>query len=163
MDAKILAPTRGGEGSYPNQDKAIEIAKERGQGLIFLYISNIEFLDHTAVPKVIDIESELDELGEFVLAMAQERAANAGISAEALVRRGFFQVVLSNVIEEYNIETVILGSASGDTGIIDEEFLHEVTCEIHKKYEVQFIILQEGEIAKIYQVETGSDDESEEC
>jgi len=155
MDVKILCLTRGGEGSYPNQDRAIAIARERGQEMMFLYISNIEFLDHTAAPKVIDIEAELDELGEFMLLMAQERACNEGVTAHILVRRGFFRKVLSEVIEGFNIETVILGSSSGGTGIITEEFLHDVTCELHRKYEVEFIILQEGEILKTYHVETG--------
>jgi hypothetical protein len=155
MDVKILCLTRGGEGSYPNQDGAVAIAKERGQEMMFLYISNIEFLDHTALPKVIDIETELDELGEFMLMMAQERAYNAGVTAHILVRRGFFSEVLSEVIEEFNIETVILGSSPDETGIITEEFLHDVTCEIHRKYDVEFIILREGKILKTYHVETG--------
>ena len=161
MDVKILCLTRGGEGSYPNQDGAIAIAKERGQEMMFLYISNIEFLDHTAAPKVIDIESELDELGEFMLLMAQERADNAGVTAHILVRRGFFREVISEVIEEFNIETVILGTSSGETGIITEEYLHDVTCEIHRKHDVEFTILQEGKILKIYHVETGDEESSD--
>ena len=162
MNTKILCLTRGGEGSYPNQDGAIAIAKERGQDLMFLYISNIEFLDHTAAPKVIDIEAELDELGEFLLVMAQERASKAGVTAKTLVRRGFFREVLSEVIEENNFETVILGSSSGDTGIIDEDLLHEVTSEVHLKYKIEFIILYEGNVLKTYQVETGGEPEEEE-
>ena len=157
MNARILCLTRGGEPSYPNQDGAIAIAKERGQDMMFLYISNIEFLDHTAAPKVIDLEAELDELGEFMLVMAQERARKASVTAYTCVRRGYFSQVLSEMIEEYNFDTVILGSSSGDTGIIDEDLLHDVTCEIHQKYEVEFIILYEGEIIKTYQVETGGD------
>ena len=162
MNTKILCLTRGGEGSYPNQDGAIAIAKERGQDMMFLYISNIEFLDHTAAPKVIDIEAELDELGEFLLVMAQERASKAGVTAKTLVRRGFFREVLSEVIEENNFETVILGSSSGDTGIIDEDLLHEVTSEVHLKYKIEFIILYEGNVLKTYQVKTGGEPEEEE-
>jgi nucleotide-binding universal stress UspA family protein len=157
MNTKILCLTRGGEGSYPNQDGAIAIAKERGQDMMFLYISNIEFLDHTAAPKVIDMETELDELGEFMLVMAKERASRAGVTAQTLVRRGFFREVLSEVIEENNFETIILGSSSEDTGIFNEDLLHEITCEIHQKYKIEFIILYEGEIIRTYQVETGSE------
>jgi nucleotide-binding universal stress UspA family protein len=162
MNTKILCLTRGGEASYPNQDGAIAIAKERGQDMMFLYISNIEFLDRTAAPKVIDIETELDELGKFLLTMAQERANNAGVTAKTLVRRGVFREVLSDVIEENNFETVILGSSSDDTGLIDMDLLHEVTCEVQQKYEIEFIILYEGEIIKTYQVETGAETEKEE-
>jgi nucleotide-binding universal stress UspA family protein len=91
MTAKILCLTRGGEASYPNQDGAIAIAKDLDEELLFLYISSVQFLDHSAAPKVVDIESELDEMGEFLLVMAQERAQKAGVKADILVRRGNFQ------------------------------------------------------------------------
>ena len=54
----VLCPTRGGEGSYPNQDQAIAIATERGADLIFLYVSDVHFLDHIAGPKVADVVEE---------------------------------------------------------------------------------------------------------
>jgi hypothetical protein len=53
-----------------------------------------------ASPVHVDVEQELDELGEFVLAMAQERARAAGIEAEALVRRGDFKSVIYALVEE---------------------------------------------------------------
>lgn len=68
---KILVPTRGGESSYPNQDKAIEIAKQKGADILFLYITNIEFLEKVSRPVIVDI--------------AQERAGKAGVKAETLV------------------------------------------------------------------------------
>jgi hypothetical protein len=67
MSNKILCPTRGGKDSYPNQDRAVALAKERGVGVLFLYITNVDFLEHTAAPKLIDIEHEMDEMGEFML------------------------------------------------------------------------------------------------
>ncbi|MEA3339900.1 MAG: universal stress protein [Chloroflexota bacterium] len=42
---KILCATRGGEASYRTQDAAIELAKERGDTLLFLYVVDLHFLD----------------------------------------------------------------------------------------------------------------------
>lgn len=150
MSNLILCPTRGGEGSFPNQDRAIAIAKERAAPLLFLYITNVQFLGLTAAPKLIDIETELDEMGEFMLAMAQERAENAGISADTLVERGQFHEVLINVIDEYQVGTVILGSSTGRSGIVTPQYIQELVDEIGSKTGVEFIVVDNGEILNNY-------------
>jgi len=154
MTAKILCLTRGGEASYPNQDGAIAIAKDLDEELLFLYISSVQFLDYSAAPKVVDIESELDEMGEFLLVMSQERARKAGVMADILVRRGNFREVLKDVIQEYPIEMVILGSSTGDTGVITEEYISEITEEISREYDVEFIILMDGNIQKTIEIDS---------
>ena len=154
MTAKILCLTRGGEASYPNQDGAIAIAKDQDEELLFLYITSVQFLDYSAAPKVVDIESELDEMGEFLLVMAQERARKAGVVADILVRRGNFSEVLKDVVQEYPIETVILGSSTGDTGVITEEYISEITEEISREYDVEFIILMDGNIQKTFEIDS---------
>ena len=85
---RILCATRGGEASLQTQDAAIALAKEQGAELIFLYVADSSFLNQTAAPLVVDIESRLVKMGEFLLLMAQERAAAQGISAQILVRKG---------------------------------------------------------------------------
>jgi nucleotide-binding universal stress UspA family protein len=154
MTAKILCLTRGGEASYPNQDGAIAIAKDLDEELLFLYISSVQFLDYSAAPKVVDIESELDEMGEFLLVMAQERARKAGIMADILVRRGNFSEVLKDVVQEYPIKTVILGSSTGDTGVITEEYISEITEEISRENDVEFIILKDGNIQITFEIDS---------
>ena len=150
MSNIILCPTRGGKGSYPNQDRAIAIAKERGVDVLFLYITNVQFLGLTAAPKLIDIETELDEMGEFMLAMAQERAEKANVNALTLVQRGQFREVLVDVMEEHQIETVVLGSSAGGTGVISAEYIHEMVDEISGRTGVEFIVLDQGEIVNTY-------------
>ena len=154
MTATILCLTRGGEASYSNQDGAIAIAKDLNEELLFLYISSVQYLDLTAEPKVVDIESELNEMGEFLLVMAQERAQKAGVKADILVRRGNFREVLKDVVQEYPIETVILGSSTGDTGVITEEYISEITEEISREYDVDFIILMDGNIQKTFEIDS---------
>jgi nucleotide-binding universal stress UspA family protein len=150
MSNIILCPTRGGKGSYPNQDRAIAIAKERGAEVMFLNITNVQFLGLTAAPKLIDIETEMDEMGEFMLAMAQERAEKASVNALTLVQRGQFREVLIDVIEEHQIDTVVLGSSAGGTGVITAEFIQELVDEISGKTGVEFIVVYQGEIVSTY-------------
>lgn len=150
MTNLILCPTRGGAGSFPNQDRAIAIAKERGAAVMFLYISNVEFLDLSASPKVIDIETEIDEMGEFLMAMAQERAEKAGVKALTLVRRGHFRDMLIEVIEENQIDTVVLGRSVEGSGVITAEYIRELGSHISAKTGVEFIVLEKGEIVSTY-------------
>ena len=142
----ILCPTRGGKESHPNQDFAIELAKERGADLLFMYVSNIQLISRSGPPIVVDIEEELDELGDFLLAMAQERAENAGIPAKVAVHRGIFSKVLREVIIENKINTVVLGSAPEETGIVSYERLQELSEELSGELDVEFIIGQDGKM-----------------
>jgi len=150
MSKIILCPTRGGKGSYPNQDRAIAMAKERGAEVLFLYITNVQFLGLTAAPKLIDIETEIDEMGEFMLTMAQERAEKASVTASTLVQRGQFREVLIDVLEEHPIDTVVLGSSAGGTGVITAEYIQELVDEIGGKTGVEFIVVDKGEIVTTF-------------
>jgi nucleotide-binding universal stress UspA family protein len=88
----ILYPTRGGEPTYRNQDRAAALAQERDETLLPLYVANVHFLDHTAGAVQLElVEKELDELGEFLLALAQERVEKAGLAVESVVCHGEFQ------------------------------------------------------------------------
>jgi nucleotide-binding universal stress UspA family protein len=146
MTDMILCPTRGGQDSYPNQDKAIALAKERGVELLFLYVTNVEFLGLTAAPILVDVEHELDEMGEFMLMMAQERADQAEVTSSTIVKHGQFQEVLVEVINEYNISTVVMGFSTGGTGVVTESYIQGLVDEIGSKTGVEFIIVDKGEI-----------------
>jgi nucleotide-binding universal stress UspA family protein len=150
MKNTILCPTRGGKASYPNQDCAIALAKERGVDLLFLYVTNVQFLGLTALPKVVDIESELDEMGDFLLTMAQERAAKAGVKAFTTVRRGVFRKVLKSVLREHPIDTIVMGTSAQSTGVITPDFVKDLAMELSREASVEFVILYEGEIVDTF-------------
>jgi nucleotide-binding universal stress UspA family protein len=153
MSDMILCPTRGGKASYLNQDRAIALAKERGVDLLFLYVTNVEFLEHTARAKVVDLEAELDEMGEFLLAMAQERAQKAGVKAFATVRRGVFRRVLKDVLEEYPITTIVMGSSEKSGRLVIPEYVQKMGKEFSRETGVEFIVLHDGEITHTFQSE----------
>ena len=142
----ILCPTRGGKESHPNQDFAIELAKERGAELLFMYVSNIQLISRSAPPIVVDIEEELDELGDFLLSMAQERAEKSGLLAKTTVHRGIFSEVLREVIVENKVNTVILGSSPKGPGIVSFEHLQELSTELSEELDVEFIVVQDGKM-----------------
>lgn len=106
---KILCATRGGEGSHQTQMGAIALARERGDELTFLFIVDLSFLDRTAAPLVVDVEAHLAKMGRFQLAMAQERAAEQGIEAQAMVRHGHLRQELVAAARELGADTIILG------------------------------------------------------
>ncbi len=143
----ILRPTRGGEASSPNQDRAIAIAKERDADLLFLYVSNVHFLNRVASAVLVDVEAELDELGEFLLTMAQERAEMAGVRATTTTRRGDFRQALADVIEEHaEITMVVLGTAAGGTGVIPPGYLEDLVQELLTETGVEVILVDGGEV-----------------
>jgi nucleotide-binding universal stress UspA family protein len=109
MMGRILCATRGGEASHRTQDAAIALAKEQGDELIFLYVADYSFLNQTAAPLVVDVEARLVRMGEFLLLMAQERAAVQGISAQAVVREGRLRAELVGAAKELEVDLIVLG------------------------------------------------------
>ena len=143
----ILCPTRGGKASIPNQDRAIILAQEQGADLIFLYVSDVHFLDHLRRPVAVeDVERRLDEIGEFVLVMAKERAEKAGLNAEALVRRGSFSQAIDEVIRANDVSMVVLGSGSQGTGITTPEYRRDLADYLVSEYGVEVVISAVGEV-----------------
>jgi nucleotide-binding universal stress UspA family protein len=150
----ILRPTRGGETSYPNQDRAIALAKERDADLLLLYVANVHFLDRLAGPVIVDVETELEEMGEFLLALAQERAEKAGVRAKTLVLRGEFREALEQVIQEHEkVTTVVLGTAVEGTGVAPAGYLDDLVQWCHTERGIEVIVVDDGEIIEHHKPE----------
>lgn len=143
----ILFPTRGGEASYANQDRVIALAREEDARLIFMYVSDVRFISRTALPILVDMEEELEEMGEFLMAMAQERAAKQDVEAEIVVRRGVFREALKEVILEQGVDVVALGSSPETAGATTERYRREVIEELVKETGIEVLVLDAGEIA----------------
>lgn len=106
----ILCATRGGEASYRTQDAAIALAQERGDELLFLYVVDIGFLQTTARAVRPDmVTAEMEKMGEFLLAMAQERAQKQGVEARCVLRHGALRDELKAAAREEAVDLVVLG------------------------------------------------------
>ncbi|MCB8989130.1 MAG: universal stress protein [Ardenticatenaceae bacterium] len=142
----ILCATRGGASSFPNQDRAIALAQERHAQLIFLHVANVTFLNQFASPKIVDMEAELEEMGEFMLIMAEERAEKAGITAQGVARQGGFQQALQEVIGEYGVTAVTLGAPVHGTALTTTAYLQTLTQTLLQEQAVEVFLLHDGDI-----------------
>jgi nucleotide-binding universal stress UspA family protein len=143
----ILYPTRGGQTSYLNQDAVIKLAKEGKAKLIFLYVSNVQFLEklgHVSYTSM--IEKELEELGEFLLAMACERAGNAGWKAEAVVRQGVFLEAVNEVVQEHQVDTLVIGAPGSTHAVTTTIFLQNLIQAIKETHQIEVLIIQDGQL-----------------
>jgi len=143
----ILYPTRGGQTSYQNQDAVIKLAREEKAKLIFLYVSNVQFLErcgHVSHTKV--VEEELEDLGEFLLVMACERAEKAGWKAEAVVRQGVFLEAVNEVILEYQVDTFVIGAPGSTHAVTTTDFLQNLIQEIKETHQIEVLVIQDGHL-----------------
>ncbi len=137
----ILCATRGGESSYRTQQAAITLAKERGDTIAFLYIIDLHFLDKTAAPIVVDIESELEQMGRFFLLMAKERATEQGIEVETMVHKGAVREEILKVALEKQASTVVLGRPAGEQSAFGTSSLKAFAEQIERETGAQSIII----------------------
>ncbi len=107
---KILCATRGGEASYRTQDAVIARAKEEGAEVLFLYVVDLEFLKRTLTGARADVMmTEMERMGDFLLAMACERAAKAGVQARPVLRHGSLAGALREVASEEEVTLIAFG------------------------------------------------------
>jgi len=139
---KILCATRGGEASFRAQDRAISLAKERGDELIFLYVVDLAFLDKKAA-LVINIKESMDKMGEFLLIMAQERAEAQGVQARALLREGKVRQEIKAAASEESVALVVLGRPVREDGsrIFALEDLQNFAAELEAETGAEVVIV----------------------
>jgi nucleotide-binding universal stress UspA family protein len=109
----IVSAVRGGPGSRPTIERAIQLAKDSGQELYFIYIVNVDFLSHTAISRVQALIEELTEMGEFILLHARETALSQGVTAQGVVRRGNVRQEITKLCHELDASYLVLGRPAG--------------------------------------------------
>ncbi len=137
----ILCATRGGEASIRTQMKAIELAQERGAELLFLYVANVDFLGHIAGSIVVDVATELENMGEFLLLMAKERAEKEGVTATTVVKRGDFRAALLEAAAEAAASLIVFGSPGEESSITQQDYLETLASGITEESGVETIIV----------------------
>lgn len=134
----ILCATRGGEAAIANQKAAIERAKETGDDLIFFYVVDVEFMAHADYALRSDVVTgEMDKMADFLLAMAVERAANAGLEASYVIKHGNFAEQLKVTVEEEDISLVILGKPVEGSSAFALTGLKEFAASLEEEADVK--------------------------
>ncbi len=129
----IVCAIRGGPDSQPTIQKAIEVARETGQPVYFLYVVNLDFLTHTASSRVHIISEEMEELGDFILRAAQAEAEGQGVVAEGIIKHGKVGKEISAVCHELGADYVVLGKPRGKSE--KDVFTHKKLVEYAQQIE----------------------------
>lgn len=139
---KILCATRGGDASRKTQDAVIEMAKQHGASIVFLYVVDVEFLRLTARGVRPDVvTTEMEHMGEFLLAIAVERAVEQGVEAEAVVRHGPLREALETAAQEEQADAIAFGRPGGIDSSFSLSNLEELAASITQDTGIETYIL----------------------
>lgn len=119
----ILCAIRGGPSSQPTITKSIQLARESGAKIYFLYVVNLDFLTHSSSSKTNHISQEIKEMGEFILLSAQEQAAQGGAESEGVIREGRVVDEIIDFCQEQDPSHVVLGrpEEGGESNLLTNE------------------------------------------
>ena len=139
---KILCATRGGEASRRTQDAVIAMAKETDATVLFLYVVDVEFLKLTARGVRPDVvATEMEHMGEFLLAMACERATAQGVKAETCLRHGPLLEALESAAREKGADAIAFGRPVGPDSSFSLADLEELTAKLEEDTGIKTCIL----------------------
>ena len=137
----IVCATRGGEASIRTQMQAIKLAKAREFDILFLYVADVNFLGSVPGNIVVDVATELENMGEFLLLMAKERAEKEGVSASTVVKHGEFRSALLEAAREAKASVIVLGSPGENSSITQREYLESLAASLQEESGIETLIV----------------------
>jgi nucleotide-binding universal stress UspA family protein len=143
----IVCAIRGGPHSQPTIRQAVTTAKQHQIPIYFLYVVNLDFMEHTEHSRTQVIQRELREMGEFICLKAQVEAEREGVQAHVAVREGNVTDEIVALCHEIQAEFVILGQPQGKpttTNIFDQERLQKFGQSLESQTEAK-VIFSQGE------------------
>jgi nucleotide-binding universal stress UspA family protein len=121
----IVCAIRGGPHSQPTIRQAIDTAGQYHISIYFLYVVNLDFLEHTEHSRTQVIQREMRAMGEFICLKAQIEANREGVEADVVVREGNVTDEIIALCHEIQADFVILGQPQGkpNNNIFNQERL----------------------------------------
>lgn len=110
--------------------------------MAFLCVTDVSLLNTTAALFVVDVESWLERLGRFQLVMAQERAADQGFAAQAIVRRDRLRAELVAAAKKFGATLIVLGHPLRQTAVFDEDAIQAFAADLLAETGVEVRILE---------------------
>jgi len=138
----IVCAIRGGPMSQSTIDRSIQLAKETGQIITFIYVVNLDFLTHSSSSRTEHISSEMQEMGEFILLDAQDQAQKQGVKAEGIIRDGSVIDQIIAYCEEAQPDYIVLGQpeTSRENNLLSGDRMHEVIQRIKEAVDIEVIV-----------------------
>lgn len=142
----IICAIRGGPNSQPTIRLAINTAKQYDIPVTFLYVVNLDFLEHSSQSRSTVIEKEMRSMGEFICLKAQIEASREGVQAYVSVREGKVSEEIISLCNEINADFVILGRPQRETAVnvFSKERLNKFIQLIETETNAK-VIISEGE------------------
>jgi nucleotide-binding universal stress UspA family protein len=113
----IVCATRGGEAGRRTQERAIALAKERGDELVFLCVFDPAFAGNLSDALSEAVVQEQQWLGRTLMNVAQARARKQGVDAHAVVRRGPVVDNIEEFVRESCASTLVIGEPKVDSAL----------------------------------------------
>jgi len=138
----IVCAIRGGPYSWAALDHAIEMARQSDRRLAFLHVVEESLVGLHAGVRSEAVLHELRDLGEFMVAMAQERAAAAGVEADCAVRVGDVPDEIIKYVRECNADILVLGNSRHGllSHLLHGDRLDEFVRRVERETSAQVVI-----------------------
>ena len=139
----IVCATRGGQASRRTQEQAIKLAKERDTKLIFLCVTDPSFEEPADDALAEALADELRRLGKSLIHIAQTRAREQGVDAEAVVQCGSVCQKIEDFLEEVNAEALVIGSPQEDVPIrpFGTDEMNDLISSLKEKEDIEVIVV----------------------
>ena len=142
----IVCAIRGGPESQAPIQRAIQLAQETGETVHFLFVVNLDFLTQTATSRTQHLSGEMERMGEFILLVAEDRAARQGVAAQSSVRHGDVVAEIIALCQEIDANYVILGRprATERPNVFDVARLESFIGQLQLQTTAQVVLAGEG-------------------
>ena len=139
----IVCATRGGEACRRNQERAIDLAKERDTELIFLYIVDPSLVGPVKESLAEVLNDEMARMGRSLLRIAQGRAREREVVAQVAVRYGPVQQSIKDYLREVGASTLVVGTPR--TGTPPQAFkpteIQRFAQEVYEEMGVEVVVV----------------------
>ena len=141
----IVCAVRGGPGSHPTIQRAINLAEEKSLPVYFLYVINLDFLAHTSSGRTKIVKEEMQKLGEFILLRARKQAEARGVQVEGVTREGKVRQEIIKLCKERQADYAVLGHQSSDAekNVFSQQQYRQFIKQIEKGSQAQVIVTEE--------------------
>ena len=113
----IVCATRGGEAGRRTQERAISLAKERGDELVFLCVFDPSFAGNLSAILSEAVEQEQNWLGRTLMYVAKSRARKLGVDAYVEVRSGPIVETIEQFLGESCASMLVIGEPKVDSAL----------------------------------------------
>lgn len=143
----IVCAIRGGPASKPTITRSIDLAREKGLPLYFLYVVNLDFLAYTSSSRIHTITQEMEQMGEFILLSAKSTAASQGVEADGVVRHGNVAEEIIGLCNELEADYLVLGrpQVREKEGTFTQDQLAEFVKRIEALTAAKVVMAEMGE------------------